>query len=148
MENEPLNILLADDDENDRLLFKEAFEELKIKTIVHMVNNGIQLMDYLTLNETRLPDLLFLDLNMPRKNGLECLKEIRVHKKLKDISIAIYSTSASEKDIEETFRNGANVYINKPGNFTELKQALSKAVITSYQFQVAPFNKSNFLLRI
>jgi len=148
MKNAPLHILLADDDEGDRLLFKEAFEELKIKTIVHTVNNGMQLMDYLTKKNTPLPHLLFLDLNMPRKNGLECLKEIKSNKNLKDISIAIYSTSASEKDIEETFRNGANVYIKKPSDFNMLKQVLDKAVRAAYQYQEPPFNRANFLLRI
>ncbi len=148
MENTPLHILLADDDESDRLLFKEAFEELEIKPIVHTVNNGMQLMDYLTKKGTPLPNLLFLDLNMPRKNGLECLKEIRSNKKFKDISIVIYSTSASEKDIDETFLNGANVYIKKPNDFSMLKQVLAKAVITPSLYQGLPFNKANFLLRI
>lgn len=148
MKNEPIHILLADDDESDRLLFKEAFEELKIKTIVHTVNNGMQLMDYLTKKNTPLPHLLFLDLNMPRKNGLQCLKEIRSNKDLKDISIAIYSTSASEKDIDETFRNGANVYIKKPNDFNLLKQVLDKAVMAAWQYQEPPFNREYFLLRI
>jgi CheY-like chemotaxis protein len=148
LENDPLHILLADDDESDRLLFKEAFEELKIKTIVNTVNNGIQLMDYLTKKNTPLPHLLFLDLNMPRKNGLQCLKEIRSNKDLKDISIAIYSTSASEKDIDETFHNGANVYIKKPNNFSMLKLVLEQAVMATVQYQSPPFNRANFLLRI
>jgi CheY-like chemotaxis protein len=148
LENYPLHILLADDDETDRLLFKEAFEELEIKTVVHTVNNGEQLMNYLNDKDAVLPDLLFLDLNMPRKSGLECLKEIRSCKKLKDISIAIYSTSGSEKDIEATFLGGANIYINKPNDFNILKQVLENAVITAYQYQDEFFRKENFLLRI
>ena len=148
MENDPLHILLADDDETDRLIFKEAFEELKIKTIVHTVNNGEQLMDYLNKKDSHLPHLLFLDLNMPRKSGLECLKEIRRSKKLKDISIAIYSTSNSEKDMEETFLNGANIYIHKPSDFNVLKKVLEKAVTTAHRYQDQSMNKENFLLRI
>lgn len=147
MTNEPLHIILADDDEADRLLFKEAFEELKIKTIVNMVNDGVQLMNYLTIHQT-LPHLLFLDLNMPLKNGLACLKEIKSDEKLKSISIAIYSTSASEKDIEETFLYGANIYLKKPNDFNILKQLLEKAVMTTYMYQDPPFNKENFLLSI
>lgn len=148
MDNEPLHIILADDDESDRLLFTEAFLELKIKTIVRTVNNGVQLMDLLNTEYIRLPNLLFLDLNMPRKNGLECLKEIRSSKKLKDISVAIYSTSANEKDIEETFLNGANVYITKPNNYTMLKKVLERAVLTTSQYQHKSMNKENFILRI
>jgi CheY-like chemotaxis protein len=147
LENTPLYILLADDDKADRLLFKEAFEELEVKTIVHSVNNGAQLMEYLNKNPL-LPNLVFLDLNMPGKNGLECLKEIRGTKRLKDIAIAIYSTSASEKDIEETFHNGANVYIKKPNDFSTLKQVLDKAVRAALQYQESPFNRNFFLLRI
>jgi CheY-like chemotaxis protein len=109
LEHEPLHILLADDDESDRLLFTEALSELKFKSIVHTVNDGRQLMELLNTTTHPLPHLIFLDLNMPRKNGLMCLKEIKSNKKLKDISIAIYSTSDSEKDIDETFLNGANV---------------------------------------
>lgn len=148
MENEPLHILLADDDESDRLLFEEAFAQLKIKTIVRTVNNGIQLMEWLNKENIRLPHLLFLDLNMPRKSGLECLKEIKSNKKLKDISIAIYSTSDNEKDMEETFHNGANVYITKPNDFNMLKQVLEKAVMTTYQYQDQSMKWENFLLRI
>ena len=148
MENEPLHILLADDDEGDRLLFTDAFTELKIKTIVRTVNNGIQLIEWLNMKNIRLPHLLFLDLNMPRKSGLECLKEIRSNEKLKDISIAIYSTSDNETDIEETFRNGANVYITKPNDFKMLKQVLEKAVMMAYQYQDQSMKRENFLLRI
>ena len=148
MKNEPLQILLADDDETDRILFKEAFEELKIQTTVHTFDNGVQLMDYLNKNDNRLPHLLFLDLNMPRKSGLECLKEIRRDKKIKDISIAIYSTSNSEKDMEETFLNGANIYIHKPNDFNVLKQILEKALMTAYEYQDQSMKKENFLLRI
>jgi CheY-like chemotaxis protein len=105
-------------------------------------------MDYLNKNDNRLPHLLFLDLNMPRKSGLECLKEIRRDKKIKDISIAIYSTSNSEKDMEETFLNGANIYIHKPNDFNVLKQILEKALMTAYEYQDQSMKKENFLLRI
>ena len=148
MENEPFHILLADDDEGDRLLFSDAFAELKIKTIVQMVNNGVQLMEWLGKENIELPDFLFLDLNMPQKNGMECLKEIRNNQRLRDISIAIYSTSENEKDIEETFRNGANVYITKPDDFNTLKKVLEKAVMASYQYKDQAMKRDIFLLKI
>lgn len=148
MENKPLHILLADDDESDRLLFTQALAELKINTIVNTVKNGIELMEWLNMGNTLVPDLLFLDLNMPRKNGLECLKEIKSNEKLKDISIAIYSTSDNAKDMDETFRNGANVYITKPSDFKLLKKVLEKAVITAYQYQDQAMQREYFLLCI
>lgn len=148
MEKEPLHILLADDDEADRILFKEALEGLEMKLIVNTVNNGIELIAYLTEKNTNLPHLIFLDLNMPRKDGLDCLKEIRGVEKLKDIAIAIYSTSDNEKDIEETFMNGANVYITKPNDFSMLKQLLYKTVAATYLYKGNAFNKDNFLLKV
>lgn len=148
MKNQPLHILLADDDEGDRLLFTEAFSEIKIKTIVQTVNNGIELMEMLNAETHRLPHFLFLDLNMPGKNGIECLKEIKSNERFKDISIAIFSTSDHEKDIDDTFNNGANVYITKPSSFHLLKQVLEKAVLTAYQYQDKLMDKENFLLRI
>jgi CheY-like chemotaxis protein len=148
LEHEPLHILLADDDESDRLLFIEAFSELKFKSIVHTVNDGRQLMELLNTTAHPLPHLIFLDLNMPRKNGLACLKEIKSNEKLKDISIAIYSTSASEKDMDETFLNGANVYITKPADFTILKQVLEKAVMMAYLYQDQSMKRENFILKV
>ena len=148
MHSEPLQILLADDEENDRLLFTDAFKELKAKTIVQTVNNGIELMKWLNEKDTILPQLIFLDLNMPIKNGLQCLKEIRSDENLKNISIAIYSTSNNQKDIEETFNNGANVYITKPSDFNTLKLILQKAVMTAYQYQQEGMRRENFLLKL
>jgi CheY-like chemotaxis protein len=148
MDNKPLYILLADDDETDRLLFTEAFSELKLKTNVQTVNNGLELIELLSVEDTSLPHLLFLDLNMPLKNGIECLKEIRRNKKLRDISIAIFSTSNSEKDIQETFLNGANIYIQKPADFTILKHVLEKAVMTAFRYEQDGMKRENFLLKL
>ncbi len=148
MNNEPFHILLADDDEGDTLLFTDAFSELGLITIVNTVKDGIQLMEWLNRKNVPLPHLLFLDLNMPRKNGFDCLKEIKSNAKLKDISIAIYSTSDNEKDVEEAFSGGANVFITKPNDFSMLKQVLEKAVMSTYHYQDQSMNRENFLLRI
>jgi len=104
-----MNIALADDDEDDRILFMEAMDQISIRTNLSIFTNGQELMDYLLLPEVILPQLIFLDLNMPIKNGMQCLNEIRKHGRLKDLIVAIYSTSSSEKDIEETFVKGANI---------------------------------------
>lgn len=148
IENTTFDILLADDDEADRLLFTEAFSELGMKTVVHTVNNGTQLMEWLNSDNVRLPHLVFLDLNMPCKKGVQCLQEIRGSEKLKDIFVAIYSTSDNDKDMEETFRSGANVYITKPAEFSMLKQVLEKAVKTTYLYQDEFLKRENFLLKL
>ncbi|MGZ4033626.1 MAG: response regulator [Bacteroidia bacterium] len=148
MDQTELRILLADDDEDDRLFFKRAIEVAKIKTIVTIVNDGVELMKHLSDSKTILPDLLFLDLNMPIKSGIECLKEIRSDNKFKDLLIAIYSTSASDQDVEDTFINGANIYIKKPDDFNTLKNTLAKVIAINWQYQTSGLNKENFLLSI
>ncbi|CAN5643648.1 response regulator [soil metagenome] len=148
MNSDALNVLLADDDEDDRLLFKEALGELKVKTNVVLLNDGVQLMNFLNDPATLLPDIVFLDLNMPKKGGMQCLQEIRSDKKLKDLSIAIYSTSASEKDIEETFIKGANVYIKKPNDFSSLKKILTEVISMKWQYHTSGLNKEHFLLSL
>ncbi len=148
MQEDYINIILADDDEDDRLFFSDAFDELKITTKVKTFNDGVYLMDYLNNEESVFPNVLFLDLNMPRKSGLECLKEIKQTDKFKDIAIAIYSTSASEEDIEKTFVMGANIYIKKPNDFKTLKKVLSEVVTINWQYHTNGLNKDNFLLRL
>jgi CheY-like chemotaxis protein len=148
MKNGPIYVLLADDDEDDRLFFKDVFDELKINTVVNMVNDGEELMKYLSRNDHTLPHMLFLDLNMPFKTGLECLTEIKKMDHLKEMAIAIYSTSASEKEIEETFVNGANIYIKKPSDFGTLKKILADVITINWQYQTSGLNRDNFLLSI
>lgn len=148
MTDKPLHILLADDDEDDRLIFKEALEDIKIKTIVATVNDGIELMEYLTRPNVILPDVVFLDLNMPRKDGMQCLEEIRCNHHLKDLTIAIYSTSGAERDIEETFVKGANVYIKKPNDFNALRKVLEEAMRINWQYHSSGINKDAFMLSI
>lgn len=148
MQHDSILITLADDDEDDRLFFTDAFEELKINTIVNTVNNGRELLNYLHHPETVLPNIVFLDLNMPILNGIDCLKEIKREDKFKDIAIAIYSTSSSDQDVENTFVLGANIYIKKPSNFNELKKILSDVVIINWQYHTNDLNKENFLLRL
>ncbi len=148
METSPLHILLADDDEADRLLFTSAFEDLRLQIIIETVNNGKDLMDWLMKEDAAIPDLLFLDLNMPRKNGLECLKEIRGSIKLKEVPVAIYSTSGAKEDIENTFLAGANIYIEKPADFDTLKKLLMAAITATSFYKEPAFNIANFLLKI
>jgi CheY-like chemotaxis protein len=148
MPKDSIRVLLADDDEDDRLFFKDAFGELKIKTKVETVNDGVELMEYLGKEKGEIPHILFLDLNMPRKSGLDCLEEIKELEYLKDMAIAIYSTSASEEDIEETFIKGANVYIKKPSNFNTLKKVLEQVITINWQYQTSGLNRETYLLSL
>ena len=143
-----LRILLADDDEDDRTFFSEAIAELKMTNQLTLFNDGKDLMEYMHNPDTKLPHILFLDLNMPYKNGLDCLKEIRADQRFKNVSIAIYSTSSSEKDIENTFVEGANIYIKKPNDFSELKKVIKEVVHMNWQFHSSGLNKETFFFSI
>lgn len=147
MENDALHVLLADDDEDDRTFFKEALQEIKVKTVVTLVNDGLQLMNYLNQPGNKLPNVIFLDLNMPVKSGLECLREIRKNKRLRDLAIAIYSTSSSDENIEEAFVQGANIYIKKPSDFSMLKNVLEQVINLNWQYHTSGLKKENFLYK-
>jgi CheY-like chemotaxis protein len=123
-----LKILLADDDKDDRLFFSMALKALTIPTNLATVVDGEKLMDYLSENTDQLPDVIFLDINMPRKNGIECLSEIKQNEKLKDLPVIVFSTSNSSDKIGQVFKNGAHVYIHKPCDFSQLKQVIFHAL--------------------
>ncbi|MFV8341973.1 response regulator [Flavobacterium sp. XS2P39] len=143
-----MHILLADDDEDDRAFFSEAIQELKMSNKLTLFKDGNELMDYLVHPDIKLPHVLFLDLNMPGKTGIDCLKEIRANIRFKDVSIAIYSTSSSEKDIEDTFIEGANIYITKPNDFSSLKKVIQEVVNMNWQFHSSGLNIETFFFSV
>ena len=148
MQHASLKVFLADDDPDDRLFFADALSELTIKSEVTFFINGVELMDHLLDPDTPLPNLLFLDLNMPLKGGIDCLREIRSTDKLRNLCVAIYSTSGSQQDVENTFVLGANIYIRKPNDYDNLKKVLSEVLQRSWQYENSGLNRENFLLSI
>ena len=119
-----LNILLADDDTDDCLFFKEAIAELIEPAQFTAVHNGEQLMMLLTGETSILPDVIFLDLNMPRKNGFECLAEIKQNKKLQKLPVIIFSTSYEQEVVNLLYDNGAHYFIRKPSEFALFKKII------------------------
>jgi CheY-like chemotaxis protein len=128
MKEKNLNILLADDDTDDCIFFKQALDELGIAVKFTVVNDGDELMKHLLKNTADLPDILFLDINMPRKNGTECLQEMKRHEELKAIAVVMFSTSNSWDTINQLFKSGSHVYIHKPSDFAQLKQVIQNAL--------------------
>jgi CheY-like chemotaxis protein len=128
MNSKKMKILLADDDFDDCRFFKRAMSELSVTTELEIVNDGEELMEYLEKNSDNLPMALFLDINMPRRNGLECLTEIRKSEKYKDLPVIVFSTSNSWDTINMLFNTGAHVYIHKPNDFAQLKQVIHHAI--------------------
>jgi len=134
-------IHMADDDEDDRLMFQEALEEARLSNEMSFSVDGQDLLDYLRregkyqdLEGKRLPDLILLDLNMPRVDGHQALKEIKSDPKLRRIPIVILTTSSAEKDILSTYDIGANSFISKPVSFEGLVEVIKS--VTNYWFNV------------
>jgi CheY-like chemotaxis protein len=146
--SDKIQILLADDDKDDCFLFREALSEIPVATNLETVHDGEQLMTYLNEHSENLPHVLFLDLNMPRKNGFECLSEIKFNDKLKDLPVIMFSTSYPrdmhyEQDIMKIlYKIGAMDYIRKPENFNQLKQVIhGKLVKIEEQLSLNKTNK-------
>jgi CheY-like chemotaxis protein len=118
------SIYLADDDADDCMLFEEALREVCDTTELTMANDGVEFINLLETTVPPSPDVIFLDLNMPRKNGFECLEQIRRTVKWKDIPVVIFSTSGQEEMIKKVYDTGANYFIRKPGSFPKLKLAI------------------------
>ena len=123
-----LNILLADDDPDDCLFFKEALSGSVLTTHLTTVPDGEYLMEMLMNSTDAISDVLFLDLNMPRKNGFECLTEIKQNNKLKKLPVVIFSTSKAYDSINVLFKTGADIYIRKPRDFNQLVQIIQHAL--------------------
>jgi len=123
------HILLADDDADDSILFQEILEELPLSTHLTMVSNGEQLMQFLNETKDQLPDVLFLDLNMPRKNGYDCLLEIKGSERLKSLSVIIFSTAFEPQVISLLYKKGAQYYIRKPNSYRQMKNLIHQALI-------------------
>ena len=141
-----LNILLADDDTDDCYFLKEALKELPLPTQLTSVHDGEKLMQLLTEERNELPDMLFLDLNMPRKNGFECLSEIRSNGKLKQLPVIIYSTSFHNKIAEMLYKSGATYYISKPSEISRLKKTVQQIIISIAEGNISQPAKENFVV--
>ena len=134
MSANPVIILLAEDDPDDQYLINEALEENQLNTRMYVVDDGEELLDYLNRRgkyqdslKWPLPNLILLDLNMPRKDGREALREIKADPKLRHIPIVALTTSQADDDITRTYDSGISGYITKPPSFTGLRDVM-KAV--------------------
>lgn len=132
----PIHILLAEDDDDDKLLITKAFEKCLPTGHLICVNDGEALTKYLHQTSGNdqssflTPDLILLDLNMPRKDGKAALQEIKSHEDFKKIPVIIFTTSSLQEDIDLTYKMGSNSFITKPSTFDELARVLQE--LTNY----------------
>ena len=149
MNLKPLNILLADDDDDDCIFFKEAVDELLLTTQLSTMHDGEQLMKYLNNETNELPDVLFLDINMPRKNGFECLSEIKLNQKLKKLPVIIFSTSFEQEVVNLLYKNGAQNFIRKPAEYPLFKKIIHQTITTLIIPQnISQPTRENFVLTV
>lgn len=118
-------IVIAEDDADDQFLFQTAFEENGLTFQIEFVNNGVELLSYLesfngTADKSNFPSLIILDLNMPKKDGREVLKEMKNHPSYKAIPVIIFTTTKNEMEVRRCYELGANSYIVKPVSFDGL----------------------------
>jgi CheY-like chemotaxis protein len=140
-----INILIADDDKEDAKTLFEALQDILPSSECFFARDGLEVLEVIRNYEH--PDLVFLDLNMPLKNGVKCLKEIYNDKLLPNTPIVIYSTSKNEVDIDECYKYGAQFYIIKPAVFSELKKVIRLAISILGRPINERVDKANFVLR-
>ena len=140
-----ISILVADDDSDDRMMIENALRENRFADKLHFVKDGEELMDYL-LNRGQLigavrpsPSLIFLDLNMPKKDGREALAEIKAHPVLRSIPVVVLTTSSVEEDVYRTYNLGVNSFITKPVTFEGLVSLIGD--IGRYWFETVKLPK-------
>lgn len=132
-----MDIYLADDDQDDRLFFAEALKEIPLPIETSEFADGVGLMAKLYSDE-QLPDVIFLDLNMPMMNGFECLSDIRNDEKFKNIPVIIYSTSFHKEEIERLHKMGASGYLRKPSSYNQLKTLVYKSIKNVQEEHINP----------
>ncbi len=141
-----MNILLADDDVDDCQFFKESLAGSTESMQLTIVQDGEKLMQILIDEETQLPDVLFLDINMPRKSGFECLAEIRLSEKLNLLPVVMFSTSFEQQVVDKLFLNGAHHFIRKPSDFLQFKQIIMQTL--SIVEKGEPITIENFVITL
>lgn len=143
--NFPRNIYLADDDDDDRVMFADALSEIDSTVILTQAQDGKELMDMLYEQQDVLPEVIFLDINMPKQDGLKCLEEIRNQDgDLKKAYVIILSTCSDPQIIDKAFDLGATFYAVKPSTFDELKSLIENVL----QIDWFSFEKSNAKFRL
>ena len=135
MNAEEITILMVDDDEEDCELMKEAFKETRLANDLRFVDDGEKLLDYLNHmgfyadpSQSPRPGLILLDLNMPKKDGREVLKEIKSDPDLREIPVVVFTTSRAERDILKSYDLGANAFVTKPVGFRSLVEVIGAIV--------------------
>jgi DNA-binding NtrC family response regulator len=135
-------IWLVDDDADDCMLFEDAITEMGVTVAVVCVADGADLLNKLR-QATVVPEIVFLDVNMPLKNGLDCLSEIKQDEQFKHLPVVMWSTSGQSETVEKAYRTGARLFMKKPHNFNKLKMLLHEVLQLNLE---TPVSLEDFLV--
>jgi CheY-like chemotaxis protein len=139
-----VHVVLADDDLDDSYIFNVAVEQSNLPIELSIAEDGQKLLTYLSSNP--LPDIIFLDINMPLKNGIECLSEIRSNYKYKEVPVVMYSTTNNRLNVDACYDGGAHLYIVKPNTFEEVDRIVKKICSKEWAANVKVPPKEEFIL--
>ena len=148
MNKEYLNVILVDSNEGNRFFFKKIFKDLKIGIKILTFENGEELMNYLNCQQVLIPEILFMEKDIPKKSSLDCLEEIKSVIRFDQMVITIYSKYLSPDEEENIFVKGANIIMEKPDNYVDLKKVLSEIITINWQYHTSGLNKNNFIMKV
>lgn len=139
-------VYLVDDDADDRMFFKDAFQETFQKPKVITFNCAVRFLEEIQKKLEDLPQIIFLDLNMPKLSGLDCLRQLKVISRIKGIPVAIYTTSNAVKYINDSYKDGATKFVNKPNDFNEIVKTMNVILTMNWVKMKNERNKEDFVL--
>lgn len=147
MNKEYLNVFLVDADEGKLILLEKILQDLKIHSKIRTFKTGNSLMDYFKHN-ILVPEVLFMNYHISKKNCLECLSEIKSEQRFDHMITIIYSENLSTEQEEEIFVTGANIVMKMPDNYRDMKKSVSEIMSVTWQYHTAGLNKSNFIMKV
>jgi CheY-like chemotaxis protein len=148
MIKEYLNVIVVEEDEGNQVFFKNIFKDLKIKTNVLFFSNGKEVIDYLMKKDILIPEILFMNYDIPEKSNLEYVDVIKQDFRCNKMTTVLYSEQLSDEEIEEFFIKGINVFMKKPDNYTNMKKAVSEIITINWQYDTSGLNKENFIMKV
>ncbi len=143
-----MNVIVADNDENTLIFFKNILKELKISIKVQCFSNGKDVMDYLSNEDAVVPEIVFINYKIPGKESMECLEEIESNPKFNNMVTAIFSDPIPENEVEDIFVKGAHIFMKKPECFDRLKKVLTEVITINWQYHTSGLNKDHFILKV
>jgi CheY-like chemotaxis protein len=144
-ETNKVRVVLVDDDIDDSYIFNTAVQQSNLPIELSIAEDGQKLFNYLAANP--LPDIIFLDINMPFKNGIECLGEIRANNKYSDIPVVMYSTTSNRLNVDACFDAGANLFVVKPNTFEEVDRMVQQICRKEWTLQAKAPSKEEFIMQ-